>query len=169
MAYSSSSCVTFLVFVLTGIRYLAAMEPTVTESGDFFAVNVAIILMFFALAAFAGLLVLLYGRIVYKRWFSWLRLFGGALLGGFLAGVVIWFASEFEAVRKEDSLESFNNLLVMISWILLPLMLLIPIVSIMLRNRSAKIAQLELEVNALKTQLAAKPSSSNTSTTPPVI
>ncbi|MGL5888612.1 MAG: hypothetical protein ACRC3B_01935, partial [Bacteroidia bacterium] len=103
------------------------METTATESGNFFAVNVAIILMFLALAAFAGLLVLLYGRIVYKRWFSWLRLFGGALLGGFLAAVIIWFASEFEAVRKEDSLESFNNLLVMIAWILLPLMLLIPI------------------------------------------
>lgn len=145
------------------------MEPTATDSGNFFAVNVAIILMFFALAALAGLLVLLYGRIVYKRWFSWLRLFGGALLGGFLACVVIWFASEFEAVRKEDSLESFNNLLVMISWILLPLMLLIPIVSIMLRNRSAKIAQLELEVNALKTQLATKSSSANTTTSPPVV
>jgi hypothetical protein len=142
------------------------MEPT-ADSGNFFAVNLAIILLFFALAAFAGLLVLLYGRVVYKRWFSWLRLFGGALLGGFLAAAIIWFASEFEAVRKEDSLERFNNLLVMISWILLPLMLLIPVISILLRSRSAKIAQLELEVNALKTQLAAKPSSGNTATPPP--
>ncbi len=145
------------------------MEPTATDSGNFFAVNMAILLMFFALAAFAGLLVLLYGRIVYKRWFSWLRLFGGALLGGLLAGVIIWFASEFEAVRKEDSLESFNNLLVMISWILLPLMLLIPVASVMLRSRSAKIAQLELEVNALKTQLANKSSSASTTIPPPVV
>lgn len=131
------------------------METT-AEPESFFAVNAAIFLMFFALAAVTGLLALLLGRVLYKRWFSWIRLFGGAILGGVLAGVIIWFASEFETIRKESSIESLNNLLILISWALLPLMLLIPLVSIVLRNRSLRIAQLELEVNALKTQLASK-------------
>ncbi|MCU0434593.1 MAG: hypothetical protein MUC87_14155 [Bacteroidia bacterium] len=134
---------------------------TPVETEDFFMVNLAIVLVFIFLAAVAGVVALLYGRVVYKRWFSWVRLFGGALLGGILAGGVFLFATEFHKLNSTEnkSLSALNDLLMLSSWVLLPLMLIIPILSIMLRNRKAKIAELELEVAALKAQLAAKPQS----------
>lgn len=145
--------------------FLCCMDTPVDNS-SMLAIDMAIILLFIALAAIAALLVLLFGRIAFKRWYSWLRLFGSAFLGGFVAVGVFWFAAEFEAVRSSQSLESFNQMLLMVAYVLLPLMLVLPIVSIFLRHRSAKIRQLELEVSGLKAQLAAAGKSA--SVPPPV-
>jgi hypothetical protein len=129
---------------------------TPVDTENFFMLNLIILLLFVFLAAVAGVIALLYGRMVYKRWFSWVRLFGGAILGGLLAAGVIWFATEFSKLDKNNSLSGFNDMLLMICAVLLPLMLIIPVLSIVLRNRKAKIAELELEVSALKAQLTAK-------------
>lgn len=139
---------------------------TPVDTENFFMLNLLILLLFVFLAAAAGIIALLYGRVVYKRWFSWVRLFGGALLGGLLAAGVIWFATEFSKLDKNNSLSGFNDMLLMICAVLLPLMLIIPVLSIVLRNRTAKIAELELEVAALKAQLASK-SQAHTPPPPP--
>ncbi|MCA6364199.1 MAG: hypothetical protein IM638_14270 [Bacteroidetes bacterium] len=152
--------------IIPEIRYFARMETPVNTE-NFFMLNLLILLLFIFLAAAAGVIALLYGRVVYKRWFSWVRLFGGAMLGGLLASGVIWFASEFGKLDENNSLAGFNDMMVMICALFLPLMLIIPLLSIAQRNRKAKIAELELEVAALKAQLASKGQSQTPPSPPP--
>jgi membrane protein insertase Oxa1/YidC/SpoIIIJ len=127
------------------------MDSTATLSeGSMFAINTALILLFLALAAFTAVLVLVFGRVFYKHWYSWLRIFGGALFGGLIAVGIFWFSAEFESIRRNESVGSLNDMVEMMILVLLPLMLIIPILSIILRHRSTRIKELQKEIQELK-------------------
>lgn len=131
------------------------MDSTVTvPEGSMYAVNTAIFLLFLALAAIAAVLALVLGRIFYKRWYSFLRIFLSASLGGLIALGIFWYAAELESVRNDQALGSFNRMLQMMALVLLPLMLVLPFLSITLRHRSMRIKALQEEVNTLKAKLA---------------
>jgi hypothetical protein len=146
------------------------MDSTATvPGGSMYAINAAIFLLFLALAALASVLALVLGRIFYKRWYSFLRIFLNATLGGLVALAIFRYAAELESVRNDQALGSFNRMLQMIALVLLPLMLLLPLVSITLRHQSMRIKVLQEEVNVLKTKLTqSNPNSSSIlSTTEP--
>jgi hypothetical protein len=119
------------------------------DSGTF-ALNTALLLIFFGLAAISATVVLVVGKIAFGKWYSWLALFGSSVAGGLFGVAILYFGAQFEATRSDTHLSSLNTMLTMVMALLLVLMVAVPLVTLRLRHRKKRIKELEAEVQRLK-------------------
>ncbi len=121
------------------------------ESGTL-ALNTALLLIFFGLAAIAATVVLVVGKIAFGKWYSWMVLFASSIGGGLFGVAILYFGAQFEATRSDTHLSSLNTMLTMVMLLLLVLMIGLPLVTLRLRHRKKRIKELEEELQLLRSR-----------------
>lgn len=112
--------------------------------------NVLAILLFLGLAAFAALVIMITGKILFKKFFSFFILFLSSVAGGLAGILILYFGSKLEEVKADTSISSIGTLIVMVAVLLLGMMITFPVMTMVLRQRRHKIKELEEENKKLR-------------------
>lgn len=128
--------------------YLYLMEPEI-ETGTQ-TLNVLAILLFLGLAAFAALVIMITGKILFKKFFNFFILFLSAIAGGCGGILILYFGSKLEEVKAATDISSIGTLIIMVAVLLLGMMIAFPMMTMVLRQRRHKIRELEEENRKLK-------------------
>jgi hypothetical protein len=120
-----------------------------TETGTQ-TMNILAIALFLGLAALAALVIMIVGRILFKKFFNYFVLFLSAIAGGCGGILILYFGSELQMVKDDTSISSIGTLIVMVAILLLALMIVFPLMTLVLRQRRYKIRELQEENRKLK-------------------
>jgi hypothetical protein len=114
--------------------------------------NILAIVLFFGLAAVAALVIMLAGKILFKKFFNYFVLLLSSIAGGIAGIVVLYFGSKLEEVKADTSISSIGTLLMMVAILLLAMMIAFPLMTLMLRQRRHRIKELEEELRKHREQ-----------------
>jgi hypothetical protein len=131
--------------IFAGIRIFV----TYMEDGSL-TINLIGVSIFLSLLGISATLAFFFGRVFFRRWYSWLLLCFYSFLGGLLSIGILYFGVQFERVRNDVEVESIGTMVVMIIVLFIITMTAWPVVGIVLRNRKERIRQLEEEIRKLK-------------------
>jgi uncharacterized membrane protein len=112
--------------------------------------NIMAILLFAGLAALAALVIMITGKILFGKFFSFFILFLSAIAGGLAGILILYFGSKLEEVKADTSISSIGTLIVMVAVLLLGMMIAFPMMTMVLRQRRHKIKELEEENKKLR-------------------
>ena len=107
--------------------------------------NILAITLFLGLAALAALIIMITGRILFKKFFNFFILFISSIAGGLAGILILYFGSKLEEVKSDESISSIGTLIVMVAVLLLGMMIVFPMMTMILRQRRHKIRELEEE------------------------
>ncbi|MEO5644019.1 MAG: hypothetical protein ABIQ40_12985 [Bacteroidia bacterium] len=112
--------------------------------------NFLAIVLFFGLAALAALIIMITGKILFGKFFSYLILLLSAIGGGLAGILILFFGSELEMVKEDTTISSIGTLIIMVAFLLLGMMIVFPMMTMVLRQRRIKIRELEEENKRLR-------------------
>lgn len=112
--------------------------------------NIIAILVFLGLSALSALVILLAGRIMFRKYFNYFVLFLSSIGGGIAGIIILYFGSKLEEVKADTSISSIGTLILMVAILLLAMMIAFPLMTLMLRQRRHRIKEMEEEMRKLR-------------------
>ncbi|CAN5915135.1 hypothetical protein BH11BAC7_BH11BAC7_20270 [soil metagenome] len=112
--------------------------------------NFLAIVLFLGLAALAALIIMITGKILFGKFFSYLILLLSAIGGGLAGILILFFGSELQMVKEDTTISSIGTLIIMVAFLLLGMMIVFPMMTMVLRQRRIKIRELEEENKRLR-------------------
>ena len=113
-------------------------------------INVFAILLFLGLAALAALIIMITGKVLFRKYFSYFILFLSAIGGGLVGILILFFGSKLKVVQDDTSISSIGTLILMVAILILGMMIVFPMMTMILRQRRLKIRELEEEIKRLR-------------------
>src|SRR6187551_701424 len=92
--------------------------------------NVLAIVLFFGLAALAALVIMITGRVLFKKYFNFFILFLSAIAGGCGGILILYFGSELQRVKEDTSISSISTLIMMVAVLVLGMMIAFPMMTL---------------------------------------
>jgi ATP/ADP translocase len=112
--------------------------------------NILAVTLFLGLATLAALVIMITGRILFKKFFNFFILLISAIAGGLAGILILYFGSELQMVKEDTSISSIGTLIVMVAVLVLGMMIVFPMMTMILRQRRHRIRELEEENKKLK-------------------
>ncbi len=112
--------------------------------------NILAIVLFLGLAALAALVIMITGKVLFRKYFSYFILFLSAIAGGLAAILILFFGAKLKMVQDDTSISSIGTLILMVAILILGMMIVFPMMTMILRQRRLKIRELEEEIKRLK-------------------
>jgi ATP/ADP translocase len=148
-SYPITQLLNHLASTFPGSQITFTVMETDIETGTQ-TLNVLAILLFFGLAAVAALVIMITGKILFKKFFNFFVLFLSAIAGGCGGILILYFGSELQRVKEDTSISSISTLIIMVSVLVLGMMIAFPMMTLILRQRRHKIRELQEENRKLK-------------------
>lgn len=112
--------------------------------------NILAIVLFLGLAALAALIIMITGKILFGKFFSYFILLLSAIAGGLAGILILFFGSQLQQVQADETISSIGTLIIMVAVLILGMMIVFPMMTMILRQRRIKIRELEEENRKLK-------------------
>lgn len=112
--------------------------------------NILAIALFIGLAALAALIIMITGKVLFGKFFSFFILLLSAIAGGLAGLLILFFGSKLQQVQADETISSIGTLIVMVAVLILGMMIVFPMMTMILRQRRIKIRELEAENRKLR-------------------